>query len=395
MPDQGNSTSGNPVADECDRRRPLLQVDRPCPRRGLDVRRWQTFLDALGEFYDAKGLFYVFDAATQRTPIALAYGFDGASLKAYADHYIHLNPYPTAAVHKPTDTTVYAHDVVPAEIVARSQFYSELLCPLDVSLSHLAIKVLHDQDRLGIISMSPGRKVESNPEMAFDRLRPYIRQAAALNRHTARTEQLQSGYEALLQSFSAAAFLLDDACRPLHLSAAAVDLMRVERLFGLDAGGRLTATRPRDDAKLAALTSRAGGHPGVLRLTGSDKATAYLAWTVPVPRSGDNDREKLLLGDALTKRASILLLAVPVGAKSDIPAPLIQEALALTVAESRLLAALVAGDTVASFAERNGLSPKTVRNQLAAVFAKTGTTRQAEIVALVMRTLGPVMGHRR
>ena len=53
---------------------------------------------------------------------------------------------------------------------------------------------------------------------------------------------------------------------------------------------------------------------------------------------------------------------------------------------------LVAGQSVADCAEATGLSPYTVRNQLASVFSKTNTSRQSELVALVIRTLGQPFG---
>ncbi|WP_018261261.1 helix-turn-helix transcriptional regulator [Methylobacterium sp. WSM2598] len=57
----------------------------------------------------------------------------------------------------------------------------------------------------------------------------------------------------------------------------------------------------------------------------------------------------------------------------------------LTPAEARLAVKLTRGDTLAEIAEQHGLSVHTVRTQLAAVFSKTNTSRQAELVALALR----------
>lgn len=54
---------------------------------------------------------------------------------------------------------------------------------------------------------------------------------------------------------------------------------------------------------------------------------------------------------------------------------------------SRRGAALVAGQQAAAYASDLGLSRNTVRNHLAAAFAKTGTSRQSELVALVIGSL--------
>ncbi|TXN38583.1 helix-turn-helix transcriptional regulator [Methylobacterium sp. WL7] len=57
----------------------------------------------------------------------------------------------------------------------------------------------------------------------------------------------------------------------------------------------------------------------------------------------------------------------------------------LTVAEARLAAVLAGGATVAEAAIAHKVSVATVRTQLAAIFAKTHTSRQAELVMLVSR----------
>lgn len=57
----------------------------------------------------------------------------------------------------------------------------------------------------------------------------------------------------------------------------------------------------------------------------------------------------------------------------------------LSVKEARLAAALAGGATVAEAAAAHKVSVATVRTQLAAIFAKTHTSRQAELVMLISR----------
>jgi DNA-binding CsgD family transcriptional regulator len=58
----------------------------------------------------------------------------------------------------------------------------------------------------------------------------------------------------------------------------------------------------------------------------------------------------------------------------------------LTGAEARLTAALCRGETLDEAAEAFGVRKVTVRSQLQSILAKTGTRRQAELVALLART---------
>jgi DNA-binding CsgD family transcriptional regulator len=101
-------------------------------------------------------------------------------------------------------------------------------------------------------------------------------------------------------------------------------------------------------------------------------------------------------------RRDLALHAVPIGGAGDVsactmlilvdlstapqPKPAVLERLfGLTGVEARLAIRIGRGDTPADVAQETGVSMATVRSQLAAVFAKTQTSRQAELVALLAR----------
>lgn len=63
-----------------------------------------------------------------------------------------------------------------------------------------------------------------------------------------------------------------------------------------------------------------------------------------------------------------------------------------TVAEAKLVIALVSGHTLDSVAAATGTSTNTLRNQLKAVFRKTGTNRQAELMKRILT--GPAVFRR-
>jgi len=60
----------------------------------------------------------------------------------------------------------------------------------------------------------------------------------------------------------------------------------------------------------------------------------------------------------------------------------------LTPAEARLAQALVAGEHLNDIAEHLGITKETARSQLKAVFAKTDTHRQAELVRVLLLGVG-------
>jgi len=77
-----------------------------------------------------------------------------------------------------------------------------------------------------------------------------------------------------------------------------------------------------------------------------------------------------------------LLLVTDIDTRCGPGAEALRSALGLTPAEARLTARLCEGDDLAAAAYSLGISVHTARSQLKSVFAKTNTSRQAELVAL-------------
>jgi DNA-binding CsgD family transcriptional regulator len=74
--------------------------------------------------------------------------------------------------------------------------------------------------------------------------------------------------------------------------------------------------------------------------------------------------------------------------RRPLPSRLLATSFGLTTAEAKLAGLIGAGESVERAAERLGISVNTARGQLKAVFAKTDTHRQAELVALMAKLRG-------
>jgi len=78
--------------------------------------------------------------------------------------------------------------------------------------------------------------------------------------------------------------------------------------------------------------------------------------------------------------------AIALADLNDIPVPsehVLQRAFDLTPAEVRLAQGIARGHSLEEVAAAIGIKITTARTQLAAIFAKTGTRRQAKLVALL------------
>jgi len=68
----------------------------------------------------------------------------------------------------------------------------------------------------------------------------------------------------------------------------------------------------------------------------------------------------------------------------NVPPDIWAKLLGLTLAEARLVAALAQGETVELHATQRGIALGTARNQLKMALAKTGTSRQADLVRVAL-----------
>jgi DNA-binding CsgD family transcriptional regulator len=83
--------------------------------------------------------------------------------------------------------------------------------------------------------------------------------------------------------------------------------------------------------------------------------------------------------------ARALLTFTPVEPKPGPSSSLLAKTFGLTPAEARLASIIAEGVSPEKVAEELGIARETARNQLKAIFAKTGTHRQSELVAILAR----------
>lgn len=82
-------------------------------------------------------------------------------------------------------------------------------------------------------------------------------------------------------------------------------------------------------------------------------------------------------------RAAVMLMLIDRQSKADAAVGFVIQAFGLSPAESRVLPLLIQGQAPAEIAQSLDLKLPTVRSQLSAIFAKTGTTRQQELIRLL------------
>ena len=115
-----------------------------------------------------------------------------------------------------------------------------------------------------------------------------------------------------------------------------------------------------------------------------------------VPRSSGKDPYKLLI-IPLTKQhkksalhANVAILVFDTALKRTTATKLFISSYDLTPAEAQLALELAQGTSVEEFSTARNISVNTTRSQLRAIFAKTETSRQPELVSFLLRAVAGV-----
>lgn len=207
----------------------------------------------------------------------------------------------------------------------------------------------------------------------LDRLRPHLARAALLSNRVA-FERVQAA-TAALAAVGIPAAVLDNHGQALATN----DLLDALNPAVVQARPRrLALANPAADSLLSSALARLA--------TGVADGTTQ---SIPVPATALHPPMVVHLHpvrgvarDVFT-RASAILLVTPVEV-TDVPnASVLQGLFDLTAAEAKVARGLASGLTIGDIAVSHGTSATTVRNQVRAVFAKTGLHRQAELVGLL------------
>jgi DNA-binding CsgD family transcriptional regulator len=145
-----------------------------------------------------------------------------------------------------------------------------------------------------------------------------------------------------------------------------------------DRPSRIGLADRRADAMLAQsllrLDSRAGQQVRSIPIAATPELPASIVHVVPV-RGVAND---------IFTAASCMLVITTVKRREIPSTEVIQGLFDLTPAEARVARGIAAGKTVDELADEAGLAALTVRNQLKSAFRKTGVSRQADLVGILV-----------
>lgn len=301
----------------------------------------------------------------------------------YYGHYIHQDPRRETVMRDRVGVARRCTESFDARYVSRSGFYQDFLIPMGARYV-AGGNVIEHEGVSGVVAFN--RPVgcddfSDHDVQLIQRYLPHLCRVVRLitDRQISRLRSVAS--EQALAAQAMGVMVLDAQGRIRHANPVAEHWARQLGwgLQGAKAGGHTLHT-----LRQGAQTT---GRPQAQRLTTPQGAQAVaLAWAWQAGRGAAWLEQALGTGFQDGWRAGHLVVLIkPLRANAPLTPSLLMELFGLSAAEARLAHALSEGLTLEEAAARHQVSINTVRTQLRGVLAKTGCTRQTDLVALLAR----------
>ncbi|WP_072392822.1 helix-turn-helix transcriptional regulator [Hyphomicrobium sp. CS1BSMeth3] len=342
---------------------------------GVVPEQWPAVLDDLTKLADGAGALILSRSRFQEhfigTPEAVRI-FAGAVAEGWQGERNPRAPRLFGAKHAGFLTDL---DVFTREEIEREPYFTEFLRPLGLGWGAATAIEVPSGD---VIAFDVERSFERGPierpvVERLDELRPHLARASMLSARLA-FERSRAAALALEHVGLPAAVL----GRKMHILAANPSLEAMMPGVVQDRSARVALVDHNADALLAEALSRlalSDDLRGVrsIPIPARQEQPPLIVHLVPI-RLGAND---------VFSSASAILVLTPV-VPAEVPtADVLQGLFDLTAAEARVARSIAQTQTIESIADNLGVSRETVRSQLKAVLAKTGTARQVDLAALL------------
>ncbi|WP_372876966.1 helix-turn-helix transcriptional regulator [Pseudomonas sp.] len=357
----------------------------------LDSQRWDAFLAGFSaRLRSHAAIIWAHDFSDRSAEIEGAagvisnvHGIDPVALGSFADYYSERNVWTEDPRLHRGGQVVTSSSLYPDNQLKRSEYYNDWLRHQDFFYSSAAIVEKRDDRSLNVTllrSEAAGGYTEQETRI-IAALMPHLQAAFALHRRLYRLDALSQSSISVLEASPFGVVLLDERAQVLHANTLAHSLAKSSGLLHLGMSGSIRATYAAQDARLQLRLHHAvqtgegniGDSGGALRLRGLGGAqldliiTPLPSWTSPF---GERSAAAAFFSDPKATIGSL--------------AQMLRSLYGMTPAEARLTEALVNGLTPQEYAERQQISLHTVRAQFKSAAARVGTTRQADLVRIVL-----------
>ena len=315
-----------------------------------------------------------------RTQLNASTRFDASWTTEYQQHYSALNPWVKSGKIRP-GLVAQGEELFPQEMLERTEYYNDFALKTD-SVFTLGVALAVSGPTVFYLSVNRGLKqgtFESKNLLLMQSLLPHLQKAIEIHRRLAASRMFEGG----VQLFPAGILVLDREWRVIECNAIAEEMVRGDGIAIRQ--GRLTASGTRKQNNLISFLADA------FRTGGQQESRRVI---LHLPRPSGKPALSLVAIPAkvdffLGVRRTLLLAVIDPALQFQDTEQKLARTYSLTVAESKLAAALLETKTLTKCSEALGISRNTAKTQLNAAFAKTCTSSLLELLRLLL--CGPVM----
>lgn len=302
--------------------------------------------------------------------------------RLYAAGYGELDVYRPRFMKLATspDRILMGDELCDFQSIKRSVFGQDILRKGDIRL-WCAVATVHTKAAVENISLYHPWNSDPPPSSELARVRqvlPHLNNALRLRARISHLEGVARDLHGALHQSASAIILFDHSGRCAFVNAQAETLLR--RRDGLLYQDRTLAADNSEEASALQAAIR--------RAVAANRREQRIGSVVRVTRRNGSPlhiRVSPLPGNNLLPSAKYLAIAV-VGARdveTRFPAEAVRSIYRLTPSESKIAALMMAGHSLQEASEILHITKETARTQIKAVFQKTGTRRQGELISLL------------
>lgn len=351
-----------------------------------DANGWDSVLVDLASMFDAAAASLISAEKADGTLIYTAgYSIPDAMVREYRSRFFVIDPRIAYALPRRVGTLITDARVMAPAKMKRHPFYAEFL-PRYGFRESIGCTTINNETVLAGVSVhrgSRGTAFDETSERAFTALIPHLRRAMQVAGRLQWARAHSEGLSQALDHVQTAVAIVDGNANVVDMNAAAEALLA--KADGLAVkSGEIKALRPADNTRLRRTIAGSAGTTagsdfdagGVLQIARRTGLRSYAVLVSPISSWA-------AITFALPRAGAIVMINDP-EAEPMVPVEPLQRLYGLTAAEARLVAALAAGRRIEDAAKAFKISCETARTQLRQIFAKTGTTRQTDLVSTVL-----------
>jgi DNA-binding CsgD family transcriptional regulator len=303
--------------------------------------------------------------------------------KLYFSKYVGLNPITIPRMFANVDEPIATGDLVPYDEFLQTRFYREWAQPQGLVdfVSITLEKKTWKAAMFGVFRHARHGVVDEAARRRMRLIAPHLQRAVLISKVVDFKQGETATFAQTLDGLRAAVILVDVSGRIVHANVAGHALLAEGHVVQA-VNGRLRAGAPQADERLrriflaAAEGDEAIGQEGIALPLMGKAGERYVAHALPLA-----SRARREAGQTHAAVAAIFIHKASF--ESPSPQAAMAEAYGLTMAELRVLFAIVDVGGAPEVADTLGIAPSTVRTHLGRVYEKTGVARQADLVKLV------------